>query len=104
MKKYTDKELADYFLDMKRHNGQALSWRKKHRWRLVVFWLIITLLLGLGVFSQSWGFFGFVFGLALGIVFCARANRRRAQAIWPFYDKNIDWLKVEKISNEESSA
>jgi hypothetical protein len=104
MKKYTDKELADYLLEMRQHNGRTPLWRKKYRWRLVVFWLIIALFLVLGISSQSWGFFGFVLGFGVGIVFRDRAYRRQLDSIWPFYGKVIDWLKLEKIANGEPSA
>jgi len=106
MRKYTDKELADYLLEMRQHNGRAPSWRyfKKHRWRFVFFFSIIALLLALGVFAQAWGFCGFVFGLVLGILSRDRAHFQQLQAVWPFYGRVFDWLKVEKIAGGEPSA
>jgi hypothetical protein len=106
MKKYTDKELADLLLEMRQHNGRAPSWGyfKKHPARMVLFIGFIVVLIGLGVFAQSWGFCGFILGLVLGIFSRDRANNQQLRLVWPFYGKVIDWLKVERIANGEPSA
>ena len=106
MKHYTDKQLADYLLDMRQRDGRASSWNrfKKDRWRLLLFFGLIAVLFCLGAFAQSWWFCGFVFGLVVGILSRDRAHVQQLQSIWPFYGRVIDWLKVEKIANEEPSA
>jgi hypothetical protein len=106
MKNYTDKELADYLLDMKQRDGRASSWNrfKKDRWRIILFFGFAIVFWGLGAFAQSWWFCSFIAGLVLGILSRDRAHVQQLQRIWPFYGKVIDWLKVEKIANEEPSA
>lgn len=106
MKTYTDKELADYLLEMRQRDGRASSWGrlKKNRWRLVLLSGFVVVLLGLGVVAQSWGVSGFVFGLVVGMLSRDRAHVEQLQRIWPFYGRVIDWLKVEKIANGEPSA
>jgi len=106
MKNYTDKELADYLLEMRQRDGHASSWRyfKQNRWRLIMFFGFAVALFGLGVFAKSWWFCGFIFGLVFGILSRDRVYVQQLQTVWPFYSKVIDWLKVEKIANEEPSA
>jgi hypothetical protein len=106
MKKYTDKELADYLLEMRQRDGRASLWNrfKKNRWRFVLFFGLPIVLFGLGAFAQSWGFCGFIVGMVWGILARDRAHVQQLQKIWPFYGRVIDWLKVEKIANEEPSA
>jgi len=106
MKKYTEKELADFLLEMRQHNGRAPSWGyfKKHAARMFLLIGLVIVFFGLGVLAQSWGFSGFVFGLIVGIFSRDRAHTQQLQAVWPFYDKIIDWLKVERIANGEPSA
>ena len=106
MKNYTDKELAHYLLEMRQRDGRTSLWSrfKKGRWRLILFFGFAFVLFGLGAFAQSWWFCGFVFGLVFGILSRDRAHVQQLQKIWPFYGKVIDWLKVEKIANEEPSA
>ncbi len=105
MKKYTDKELAELLLEKRQHGGQA--WRpyfKRNRWRLVFCFALMVFLLGLGVLELAWGFCGFVFGLVVGICSRDRVWLRQQQAVWPFYSRVIDWLKVEKIASGEPLA
>jgi hypothetical protein len=106
MKNYTDKQLADYLLAMKQSDGRASSRRyfQKNRWRLILFFGFAVVIFGLGAFAQSWGLCGFIIGLVFGILSRDRAYIQQLQKIWPFYGKVIDWLKVEKIANEEPSA
>ena len=106
MKKYTGKELADYLLEMRQHNGRAPSWGyfRKHKWRMVLLVGFYALLVGIGVIAQSWWFCGFVFGMAVGIFSRDRAHIQQQRSVWPFYDKVIDWLKVGKIAGGEPSA
>jgi hypothetical protein len=106
MKIYTDKELADYLLEMRRRDGRASSWSrfKKDRWRLVLFFGIVAVIFCLGAFSQAWWLCGFIVGLVWGILARDRVHVQQLQRIWPFYGKVIDWIKVEKIANEEPSA
>jgi hypothetical protein len=106
MKEYTDKELAGYLLEMRRHNGRAPSWGcfKTHARRMVLFIGFVVLLFGLGVFAQSWWLCGFVFGCVVGIFSRDREHVRQLRSVWPFYGKVIDWLKVERIANGEPSA
>ena len=102
MKNYTDKELADYLLEMRQRGGRASSWSrfKKNRWRLILFFGFAIVLSGLGAFARSWWFCGLIFGLVFGILSRDRAHVQQLQKIWPFYGKVIDWLKVEQIANE----
>jgi hypothetical protein len=106
MKQYTDKELADHLLEMRRCDGRASlrSYFKRNGWRLFLFFGFVIVLLGLGLFAQSWGFCGFIFGLVFGILSRDRAHAQQLQKIWPFYGRVIDWLKVEKIAGGEPSA
>lgn len=106
MKQYTNKELADYLLEMRRHDGRAplRNYFQKYRWRLISFFGFVIILFGLGVFARSWWFCGFIFGLVFGILSRDRAHAQQRKTIWPFYGKVIDWLKVEKIANGEPSA
>jgi hypothetical protein len=106
MKIYTDKQLADYLLEMRQRDGRASSWSrfKKNRWRIVLFFGLSLVLCGLAAFGQAWWLCGFIFGLVFGILSRDRSHVQQLQRIWPFYDKVIDWLKVEKISHEEPSA
>jgi len=105
MKNYTDKELAVFMLEMRQHNGRA-PWRyfKKNGWRMVFLIGFIILLLGLGIFAQSWWICGFGFGFVAGIFSRDRDGVRQQQAVWPFYTKIIDWGTVETIAKGESSA
>jgi hypothetical protein len=98
MKNYTDKELADFMLEMRQHGGRT-RWRylKTNRWRWVLFFGFIALLLGLGLFAHSWGFCGFVVGLVFGIFSRDGVWLRGQTAVWPFYAKVIDWEKVERF-------
>jgi hypothetical protein len=105
MKKYTDKELADFLLEDRQHPDW--KWRpyfKKNGRRWVFFICYIVLLFGFGIFAQSWWFCGFVFGLVFGMFSRDRVWLRVQQAVWPFYDKVIDWSKLEKIASGEPSA
>jgi hypothetical protein len=106
MKKYTDKELADLMLEMRQHGNSRTQWRyfKRKKWRWFLFFGLIALLLGLGILAQSLGFCGLVFGLFLGIFFRDAVWLRGQAAAWPFYAKVIDWEKVERFSNEKTSA
>ena len=106
MKHYTDKELADYLLEMRRYGGRARlrNYFQKYKWRLISFFALVIILFVLGVFAQSWWFCGFIFGLVFGILSRDRAHVRQLNTVWPFYGKVIDWLKVEKIANGEPSA
>ena len=106
MKKYTDKELADYLLEMKRRDGRSSlrSYFKRNGWRVPLFFGAAVVFFGLGAFAQSWGFCGFIFGLVLGILSRDRAHSQQLQRIWPFYGRVIDWLKVEQIANDKPSA
>jgi hypothetical protein len=105
MKNYTDKELADFMLEMRQHGGRTRRpYFNKNRWCWIFFFSFIALLLCLGVFAQAWGFCAFVFGLVFGIFSRDRVWLLGQQAAWPFYDKVTDWLKVEKIANGEPLA
>ena len=106
MKNYTDKELADYLMEMKQRDGRASlkSYFKRNRWRLLLFFGVAVVLFGFGAFAQSWWFCGFIFGLVFGILSRDRAHSQQLQRVWPFYGRVIDWLKVEKIASGEPSA
>ena len=105
MKTYTDKELADFMLEMRQHDGRT-RWRylKNNRSRWVLFFGIIAFLLVVGISAQSWGFCGLVIGLVFGIFSRDGVWLRGLTAAWPFYSKVIDWEKVERFSNEKPSA
>lgn len=106
MKKYTDKELADYLLETRRCNGRE-PWgyfTKKNRLRMILSIAFLIVLFGIGVFAQSWLFCGFIIGLALGSFYRDRAWQDAHRAGWPFYDKVTDWGKVERIASGERSA
>jgi hypothetical protein len=100
MKNYTDKELADYMLEMRQKNGQT-PWRYRmtSRGRWVYFFGLVGLLLAIGVFARSVAFCGFVVGMAVGIFSRDGAYVRQYRAVWPFYAKVIDWPKVERIAD-----
>jgi hypothetical protein len=57
MKRYTDKELADFRLEMRLHNGRApsLGHFKKDAPRMFLFSGLVVVLFSLGVLAQSWG-------------------------------------------------
>ena len=106
MKTYTDKELADYLLELRQRDGRVSLWGhlRKSRWRLVLFFGFVVVFFGLGVLAHSWWFCGFIFGLVVGMLSRDRAHIEQLQRIWRFYGRVIDWLKVEKIANDEPSA
>ena len=106
MRVYTDKELADYLLEMRQQSGGASLRRYfgMHRWRLVLSFGFIVSLFCVGLLAQSWWFCGFVVGLLIGILSRDRTHVRQVKVIWPFYSKVIDWLKVEKIATGEETA
>ena len=105
MKNYTDKELADFVLEMRQQGGQT-RWRyRKMGWRRWALFLgLIALLLALGMFARSVGFCGFTIGLVAGIFSRDGAYVRQLRAAWPFYAKVIDWPKVQRIADGESVA
>src|SRR5215471_19992409 len=103
MKGYTDKQLAEYMLEMRQHNGRAPSWGylKKHALRMLLFIGFVVVLSGVGVFAQAWWLSGFVLGYSVGIFSRDRGYGGQLRLVWPFYDKVIDWLKVESIASSE---
>lgn len=105
MKKYTDKQLADYLLEMRQRDGRSSFWRafEKHKGQAILFFTIIAVFLVLGIFARIWAFPGFVFGYAVGILSRDRAYRKQLRSVWPFYLKTFDWLKIEKIARGEAT-
>ncbi|HXT40726.1 MAG TPA: hypothetical protein VN887_12000 [Candidatus Angelobacter sp.] len=105
MKNYTDKELADFMLDMRKRGGRT-QWRyiQADRWRWLSFIGLIVLLLVVGVLMKSLLFCGFVVGMVFGIFSRDGVWLRQQGAAWPFYVKTTDWSKVEKIANGETLA
>ena len=101
MKKYTDKELANFLLES-RQNGPAASWPfKKHWWRWTLFIALTALLVGVGLFVHSGALCGFIIGLVAGGFSRDRTWLQGRRAVWPFYAKIIDWPKVGKIASGE---
>jgi len=105
MKNYTDRELADFMLEMRRHGGRT-RWRqlKANAWRWLLFVTLVLILAGAGLFAQARGFSGFVLGLAVGIFSRDGVWLRLQRLAWPFYAKIVDWGKVERIANGEALA
>jgi hypothetical protein len=100
MKKYSDKELADYILERRRNGGRmGRQYYKTGIWRWFLYFSFIVLLLVLGVVGRAWGFWWFAFGLLTGLLSRDRVWFRMQQTVWPFYAKVIDWVKVEQIAN-----
>jgi hypothetical protein len=102
MKKLNDAQLAEFLLKTRQKEGHASWWHLKRnalRWSL--FFCCTVCLLGLGIFAKSWGFCCFVLGLSIGTVSRDGQQLRQHRAVWPFYDKVIDWIKVEKIAKGE---
>jgi hypothetical protein len=105
MKNYTDKELADFMLEMRQQGGRT-RWRhlKAHGWRWVAFIGLIVLLLAFGIFAESLLFCGFIVGMVFGIFSRDGVWIRQQRSAWPFYVKVTDWSKVEKIANGDRPA
>ena len=102
MMNLTDSELAEFLLKTRQKSGRAFWFhlkRNARRWSL--FFCLIALVLGLGILAKSWELCCFVFGLAVGIISRDGEQLRQTRAVWPFYDKVIDWVKVEKIAKGE---
>ena len=105
MKNHSDKELADFLLEMRQHGGRTW-WRhlKANGWRWLFFVVFILILLGLGTFAKSWGFCVFVICMVAGILSRDGVWLRQQQAVWPFYSKVIDWGEVERIAKGEPAV
>ncbi len=105
MKNYTDKELAGFMLEMRQSGGKSgKRYFKRNKWRFLLLFSLAVLLFVLGITAQAWWLCGFVPGLVFGMFSRDRVWLRGQQAAWPFYDKVIEWSKVETIANGDSSA
>ena len=104
MTKFTEKELADAMLEMRKRDGRT-QWRYfRNRWRGFLFFTANAFLLVVGAYAHAWWFCGFILGAFIGAACRDFAGIRSQQAAWPFSLKIIDWQKVEKIANGEPSA
>ena len=103
MNDYSDKELACYLLES-RKNGGASGYYKAGWQRWLSFAVSLAILLGILALIQLWMVFWLVLGVYVGILVRDRTLFNGLQASWPFYIKVLDWSKVEKIANEESST
>ncbi|HXR05072.1 MAG TPA: hypothetical protein VN836_10240 [Verrucomicrobiae bacterium] len=105
MKKFTDKELATFMLETRQRGPRYLRrYFKLNGWRWPLLILVLIIFMCFAIFAQSWGFCGYLIGLACGMFARDMAYMRYQRDTWPFYAKTSNWELIEKIAKAEQSV
>jgi hypothetical protein len=100
MEKFTDAQMAEFVLEARRDGVEVAQRRaSRKRWsQWGAFFLLIGGMMAIGSVFAAPLFTAFAAGIGIGALWSYYTTLKRANHVWSFYLKVIDWSKVEEIA------